>query len=77
MELEKKAREKADLTDKAWAIYFKVKNMIDADFDKWNDFCFSYLNKKETELVEKIGVKVTYNRLGNLRYELAQFLGIA
>lgn len=76
-EAERKRQEMDALIDKTWSVYFKVKNLIDADFDKWNDFCFSYLNKKETELVEKIGMKVTYNRLGNLRYELAQFLGIA
>jgi hypothetical protein len=76
-EAERRRQEMDALIDKTWLVYFKVKNLIDADFDKWNDFCFSYLNKKETELVEKIGVNVTYNRLGNLRYELAQFLGIA
>ena len=76
-EEERKRREADVLKDKAWLLYFKVKNMIEEDFDKWNDYCNCCLSQKELSLVEKLGMKVTWNRLGSLRYELAQFLGIA
>ena len=77
MELEKKAKERLELEDRAWQVYFKVKNVIDADFDKWSSYCSSVLNHKEQRLVEKLGFKIAWKELGTLRYELAQFLGIA
>lgn len=77
IEAEKKRQERAAMVDKAWLVYFKVNSTIDSDFDKWYNFCGSILNQKEQTLVEKLGMKTTGKSLGTLRYELAQFLGIA
>ena len=77
IEAERKRQQMEDLKDRAWLVYFKVKNVIDADFDKWSSYCSSVLNQKEQKLVEKLGFKTAWKELGTLRYELAQFLGIA
>lgn len=74
---EKKRRDRADLIDRAWMIYFKVKNVLDYDFDRWNDDCSGYLNQREQDVMNKLGVKFVYQRLGSVKYELAQLLGIA
>lgn len=77
IEAEKKRQERVELEDRAWLVYFKVKNTIDADYNRWDDYCSSLLNQKEQTLVEKLGMKTAWKSLGMLRYELAQFLGIA
>lgn len=73
----KKKREAEEQKNKAWILYLKVKNTIESDFDTWNDYSDCHLNQKERMFLTELGMCSYLQRLGSLRYELAQFLGIA
>lgn len=75
-EQEKKRQEASELKDKAWELYFKLRDAIIYDFDKWSEYCHLFLSQKEQALLEKLGMTFTWKQLGTLKYELAQFLGI-